>query len=67
MRKSIFYDLKVGEESCARRNFSKERRMSEAVLSAIHLYDMRLVVKNQACSQMAGSVRIISQYSLKLE
>jgi len=35
----------------------------EAVLSAIHSCDMRLVVKSQSDLQIASSIRIMSQHS----
>lgn len=64
-REFLLYSLKAGDLDVCKMNPWK-RWKSEAVLSAIHSYDMRLVVKSQSDLQIASSIRIMSQHGYSI-
>jgi hypothetical protein len=58
----LLYSLKAGDLDVHKVNPVKWWR-PEAVLSAIHSCDVRLVVKSQSGLQIASSIRIMPQHS----
>ena len=64
MRKSLGYDPKPDDLFLSRSKFSERRMEDRTVVVCMHLDDLRVGVKSQSSSAMAGSCRNMPEYSL---